>query len=276
MLLRHWMHVLQIFSLIVVIESKDSHVGSFGDYKVATTSFLSLPCMFTLFPHSDRCWLNFVFIVCSPSLCNRLHLGSWHHIIQAWTFVWIALIKPSNENKALPVLFQLSLIFLLFFFFPLFFWCSALWTLFFPLSIFLAFAIPSPTHACHRRSGGSSLISGAAKNRGRTREAERESLCCFNGEEIVSWNVCGSTACLANWSHASLCLNSEYQRLDLPHHCDFPPVEKGGAYTCPRFCCCSGWFFLFFKNIWQPLRQETRRYSDSVMSKCHPLMLSVL
>lgn len=78
------------------------------------------------------------------------------------------------------------------------------------------------------------------------RERQRESLCCFNGEEIVSWNVCGSTACLANWSHASLCLNSEYQRLDLPHHCDFPPVEKGGAYTCPRFCCCSGWFFFFF------------------------------
>lgn len=51
---------------------------------------------------------------------------------------------------------------------------------------------------------------------------------------------------------------------------------REGAYTCPRFCCCSGWFFLFFKNIWQPLRQETRRYSDSVMSKCHPLMLSVL
>lgn len=139
---------------------------------------------------------------------------------------------------------------------------------FFPLSIFLAFAIPSPTHACHRRSGGSSLISGAAKNRGRTREAERESLCCFNGEEIVSWNVCGSTACLANWSHASLCLNSEYQRLDLPHHCDFPPVEKGGAYTCPRFCCCSGWFFLFF------LISATTAGDQTLFGQCNVQMSS--
>lgn len=76
------------------------------------------------------------------------------------------------------------------------------------LSIFFTLAIPSPTHACHRRSGGSSLISEAAKNRGRQNERSRQRLCSFNGEEIANWNVCGSTACLANWSHASLCLNS--------------------------------------------------------------------
>lgn len=63
---------------------------------------------------------------------------------------------------------------------------------FFPLSIFLAFAIPSPTHACHRRSGGSSLISGAAKNRGRTREAERESL-------LLQWWGNSELKCL--WFH---------------------------------------------------------------------------
>lgn len=85
---------------------------------------------------------------------------------------------------------------------------ALLCTLFVFLSIFLALAIPSPTHACHCRSGGSSLISGVAKNRVRQNERGRQRLCSFNGEEIANWNACGSTACLANWSHASLCLNS--------------------------------------------------------------------
>lgn len=129
-------------------------------------------CSVKLFPHSYRCWLNFVFIVCSPSLCNRLHLGSWHHIIQAWTFVWIALIKfsPSNENKALPVLFQLSLIFLLFFFFPLFFWCSALWTLFFsPYQYFL----PSLYH--RPLTPATAAVVGRLSSQGLLKiEAERE------------------------------------------------------------------------------------------------------
>ncbi len=113
-------------------------------------------------------------------------------------------------------------------FFPCFLSLSValLCTLFVFLSIFLALAIPSPTHACRRRSGGSSLISGAAKNRERQNERGRQRLCLFNGEEIAWWNVCGSSACLANWSHASLCLNSAISSLICLHCSDHHPGER--------------------------------------------------
>ena len=114
--------------------------------------------------------------------------------------------------------------------FCLFFPVALLCTLFVFLSIFLALAIPSPTCACHRRSGGSSLISGAAKNREsrNERERERETLLLLMGRKQ---RVCGSTACLANWSHASLCLNSGIRGLI----CIIAliPVLRRGASTCP-------------------------------------------
>lgn len=65
------------------------------------------------------------------------------------------------------------------------------------LSIFPALAIPSPTHACHRHCGGSSLISGVAKNRERQSEGGRQRLCSFNTEEIVRWDGCCAGASLA-------------------------------------------------------------------------------
>lgn len=48
--------------------------------------------------------------------------------------------------------------------------------------------------------------------RDRTTEADRDSALLIE-EEIESWIVCGSTSCLANWSHASLCLNSSIRGL---------------------------------------------------------------
>lgn len=147
---------------------------------------------------------------------------------------------------------------------------------FFPLSIFLAFAIPSPTHACHRRSGGSSLISGAAKNRGRTREAERESL-------LLQWWGNSELKCL--WFHCLFsklksCLPLFEQWVSEAWSASslwFSTCREGRCLHLSKVLLLLGVVFpSFFFYIWQPLRQETRRYSDSVMSKCHPLMLSVL
>lgn len=132
-------------------------------------------CSVKLFPHSYRCWLNFVFTVCFPQFMQQIA----SRIVRSYyTSVNFRLYR-TDWFQAMKIRH-----FLFFFNFHWFFFFSSSFLsfsdvrlcelFFFPLSIFLAFAIPSPTHACHRRSGGSSLISGAAKNRGRTREAERE------------------------------------------------------------------------------------------------------
>lgn len=65
------------------------------------------------------------------------------------------------------------------------------------LSIFPPLATASPT--CH--SGGSSLISGRAKNSLRHNERGRQRLCSFNGEEPAS--VCGCASLPTNQSYSS-------------------------------------------------------------------------
>lgn len=130
-----------------------------------------------------------------------------------------------------------------FIFFPSFLSLSValLCALFVFLSIFLALAIPSPTHFCHRRSGGSSLISEAAKNRERQTERGRERLCSFNGEE--------KQKCLRfhrPFSKLESCLplfEQWYQRLNLSRRSDTHPVERCfhlSYYTCGLWICQSG------------------------------------
>lgn len=109
------------------------------------------------------------------------------------------------------------------------------------------------------------------------RERQRESLCCFNGEEISELK-CLWFHCL--FSKLKSCLPLFEQWVSEAWSASslwFSTCREGRCLHLSKVLLLLGVVFpSFFFYIWQPLRQETRRYSDSVMSKCHPLMLSVL